>query len=94
MGACSPISFQNVTRQKFQAVRARATAEATKTENLGDTGSATGPTPLGNVTVAWKYDEPSLTLTLQCTDKSRFLPEGAVNSKIRSMVGSALNESA
>jgi len=91
MASCNPITFQNVTRLQFQAVRARAVAEATGVQNNGDSGSATGPTWLGPVTVSWKYDEPSQSLTLQCTDKPRPLPAAWVNSRIQSLVGSALN---
>lgn len=91
MGGCKPIKFQNVTRAKFQAVRARAVVEATAVENSGDTGWAKGPTPVGDVTVAWTYDEPSQTLTLQCTSKPMFLSESLIAGKIQSLAGNALN---
>ena len=88
MAACKPIAFTGIDRIRFQAIRARVRAQATSTTVDGDTGTATGQTPLGEVTVSWSYDEPSQTLTVQCVKKPWCVSEDLSANKIRSMVES------
>lgn len=80
--ACKPVVFKGITRERFQAVRARIRAQA-DVNVVGDTGTASG----GGFEATWIYDEPSQALTIQCTRKPFFMSEGLVAEKIRDVVG-------
>jgi transcription initiation factor TFIID subunit TAF12 len=88
MGACQPVTFKNITRQKFQMIRARVNAQAAKFVNNGDTGSATGKTPLGQFAAEWAYDEANQTLTITCTQKPVFVSESYMTAKMQALVES------
>ena len=79
--ACKPITFYSITRDRFQAIRARIRAQA-DVQLLGDTGTASG----NGFTATWDYDEPTHALTIQCTAKPFFISEGIVAGKIRDLV--------
>jgi hypothetical protein len=81
MAACKPVTFQNISRDRFQAVRARIRAQA-DVAVMGDMGTASG----NGFTATWNYDEPSQVLTIQCTVKPWFISEGLVADKIRALV--------
>jgi hypothetical protein len=81
MAACKPITFQNIPRERFQAIRARIRAQA-DVSVMGDTGTASG----NGFTATWTYDEAAQTLSIQCTDKPFFISEGLVADKIRALV--------
>lgn len=81
---CAPVTFPNIDRRKFLAIRARIRAQA-NVETVGDQGTATG----NGVTIQWTYKEPTQTLVLQCTDKPWLIREEFIASKIRSFVESA-----
>jgi hypothetical protein len=73
---------------KYQAIRARIRAQASELIIEGDTGTAGGKTPLGQVKFSWSYDEPSQTLTVQCLQKPMLVSEATVASKIRDLMES------
>jgi hypothetical protein len=81
MAACKPVTFQNITRERFQAIRARIRAQA-DTAVMGDTGVASG----NGFTATWTYSDPNQTLSIQCTDKPWFVSEALVADKIRALV--------
>ena len=81
MAACKPVVFQNIARDKFNAVRARIRAQA-DVSVLGDSGSAQG----NGFAASWIYDEPNQVLTIQCTDKPWFVSESLIADKIRALV--------
>ena len=80
---CNPIVFQNIPRDRFQAIRARIRALA-DVSVTGDTGTAEG----NGFKAHWSYDEANLTLEIQCLKKPRFMPERLVAEKIRALVTS------
>jgi len=83
--ACKPITFPGITRERFEAIRARLVEQASghaSVEIVGDTGTATG----SGVTVHWVYIEPLQQLTLQCASKPFIVPEGVIASKLRDFV--------
>ena len=81
MAACKSIVFKNISRTKFQAIRARINAQAEIT-CTGDIGTATG----NGYTAQWTYVEPDQTLTIQCTDRPWFISESLVADKIQQLV--------
>ena len=81
MGQCAPVSFKNISRLKFQAIRARINAQAEMTV-MGDIGTATG----NGFTAQWNYSEPDQALTITCTQKPWFVSEGLVRDKIQQLV--------
>lgn len=88
MGTCQPVIFKNVTRQKFQAIRARVNAQAVTYTSNGDTGSASGKTPIGDFAVEWTFDEPAQTLTVTVTRKPLLVSESYMRGKMQSLVES------
>jgi len=84
MAAMKPISFSKITRRKYLAVRARIHAQADATSICGDTGTASG----FGYSAQWTYSEPDQTLSIQCTSKPFFVPEGLVIAKIQALVES------
>ncbi len=83
MAACKPVTFKNISRMKFKAVRARINAQA-DIVGSGDTGTARG----NGYTAVWTYDEAAQTLVIECTEKPFFVPEGLVIGKIQALVES------
>jgi hypothetical protein len=80
--ACSPVSFSEITREKFNAVVTRVRAQAPDVNLTGDQGTASGK----GFTVQWSYAEPHQVLIVQCMKKPFIVPEAVVNSKIRDLV--------
>lgn len=78
-----PLKFPNITRLKFQAIRARINAQA-DTKVVGDQGTASGH----GFEATWTYSEPDQTLTIQCTKKPFFVSESLVTAKIQALVES------
>ena len=79
--AFKPVTFKNITREHFQAIRARIRAQA-DVSVVGDTGTASG----NGFEASWNYDEPSQTLTIQCTKKPFWVSDGLVADKITALV--------
>ena len=79
--ACKPITFRNISRLKFMAIRARINAQA-DVQCAGDTGTATG----NGFTAEWLYEEAAQALTITCTQKPWFVAESLVEGEIRSLV--------
>lgn len=80
---CRPITFRNISRLKFKAIRARITAQSDVVSD-GDTGTATGY----GCKAEWAYNEAEQALTIHCTEKPRMIPEDVIEGKIRSLVES------
>ena len=83
MADCKPLVFQNISRPRFQNIRARIRAQAEVSVD-GDTGTAQG----NGFGASWAYDEATQTLTIQCTKKPFFVPESMVADKIYALVTS------
>jgi hypothetical protein len=83
MAGCRPLTFKNIPRERFLAIRARIRAQA-EVSILGDTGTASG----NGFSASWSYDEAAQTLTIECTEKPFFAPESLVLDKIRALVTS------
>ena len=82
---CKAITFPGITRERFEAIRARLVEQAqgrASIEVAGDTGNASGD----GVKVEWCYSEPLQALTLQCVSKPFFVLESVVADKLRSFV--------
>ena len=79
--ASSPMTFDGITRDKFQAIRARLRAQA-HVEVVGDTGTATAD----GFTVTWTYTEAAQTLVIQCVKKPWLVPESMIESHIQDLV--------
>jgi hypothetical protein len=88
MASCQPVKFANVSRLKYQAIRARIRAQASSLTIDGDSGTASGSTPLGKVAFSWSYDEAGQTLTVQCTSKPMLVSEATVAAKLRDLMES------
>jgi len=82
MGACKPFTFQNISRLKFKAIRARIYAQSDRTTILGDTGTAEGFGFKAN----YSYDEKAQAFTVTCTDKPFFVSENTVRDKLQALV--------
>jgi len=80
--SCEPLTFKNISREKFQAVRARIRAQAEVVSIAGDMGTAEG----NGFKAQWTYDEPNQTLTIQCLQKPFFVSESLVADKIHVLV--------
>ena len=82
--ACEPLIFTHVTRDRFQAIRARIRAQA-DVEIVGDLGTAQA----SGFKAEWVYKEPTQTLEIQILSKPFFVSEQYVASKIRDLVNGA-----
>jgi hypothetical protein len=80
--ACKPVKFSDVTRDQFEAIRARIYAQAEEVTNAGDKGNASGY----GFKVTWTFNEADRSLTFQCVDKPFYLTEGFVAGRIRDLV--------
>jgi hypothetical protein len=81
--ACRALTFKDISRVRFQAIRARINAQADLTL-AGDSGTAVG----SGFTAQFNYSEQEQTLTIQCLSKPFLVPESLVNDKIQSLVES------
>ena len=84
MAACKQITFRNITRPQFKAIRARIYAQADCTTVMGDTGTAVGY----GMMATWTYEEDTQALTIQCTQKPFIVPERLIEGKIWQLVES------
>ena len=79
MAACDPLTFADVSPEKWDYLKAKIAAEGYAV--AGDTGEATDK----GVTLTWAYDAAARTLTIHCTKHPMLLPCVLVNAKIRSL---------
>jgi hypothetical protein len=70
------------------AIRARVNAQATSMTTDGDTGTATGGSPLGQISSSFSYDEAAQTLTVTCLKKPFLVSDGLFQSKMQDLVDS------
>jgi hypothetical protein len=84
----NPVTFSNISRLKYRAIVARIRAQADSTTDNGDSGSATGDTPLGRMYSRWTYNEAARTLTVTVTKKPLLITENYMVAKMRALVDS------
>ena len=87
MGACSPVSFHNVSPLKYRAIVARIRAQADSIAVTGNAGSAQGQSPLGQFVAEWTYDGTA-NLTITVTKKPMFVTENFMTAKMEALVAS------
>lgn len=80
MGDCPTQVFEEVTREQFKSLLARA--GAADAANQGDEGQGTA----SGVTIRWKFTEADQRLELECLSKPAWVPCGIVNQQINNMV--------
>lgn len=88
MASSKPVTFKNITRAKFLAIRARINAQATSIQSTGDTGTATGDTPLGEVQSSWSYNEATQSLTVIPLKLPFLCSESLFQGKMQALVDS------
>lgn len=79
MAACDPLTFADVSPEKWECLKAKIGAEGYAV--TGDAGEASAR----GVTITWAYDAGGQTLTVQCVKHPMFLPCALVNSQIKSL---------
>jgi hypothetical protein len=84
MGSCATQSFTNVSSDQFACLVAKANAAGI--EISGNAGNASKD----GITIQWKFDPGTNTLTIQCTSSPFLVPCGTINSKIHDLVDSCL----
>jgi hypothetical protein len=87
MSACAPITFSNISPLKYRAIVARIRAQADSTAMNGNTGSATGQSPLGQFAAEWTYDGTAK-LTITVTRKPMLVTENFMIAKMQALVDS------
>ena len=80
MSACAAQVFTGITREKFTCLQQKAAEQEITID--GDQGTTTKD----SVTATWDFDEPSQTLTIQCTSSPWFLSCGKINGTIHDFV--------
>jgi hypothetical protein len=81
MSACPPITFSDISEEKYQALLATAQAQG-----LALTGIR-GETSYQGLDFTWNYDAAAQCLTIHCTGKPIFIPCTMIESKIRAVIG-------
>ena len=92
MAACQPVTFKNISQPVYRAILARVRAQAATFADNGNSGSATGDTPLGQVSSSWTYDETAQTLIITCTKKPFLVSEGLLAAKMQALVQSVTSQ--
>lgn len=80
MGACAAQTFNNITPDKWAALRAKAAQS-----NIALNGDS-GQTSQQGFTFSWEYDAASATLTIQCLEHPFWASCGAVSGKVHDLV--------
>jgi len=78
--SCPAITLQGVTAEKYATLLATAQGQGLNLTGL------TGSTQFQGMDFTWNYDQPSETLTLQCTNKPIFIPCSMIESRIRALI--------
>ncbi len=78
--SCPAITLQGVTVEKYATLL--TTAQAQGLNLIGDSGA----TQFQGMDFTWNYDQPSATLTIQCTNKPIFIPCSMIESRIRALM--------
>ena len=87
MAVYTAVKFQSITRQKFQAIRARLRAQANITGD-GDTGTIQGSSPVGAIEASFSYNELRQVFSVQPTKLPFLVSQGLFASRVRSLVES------
>jgi hypothetical protein len=80
MGVCATQVFDQITRDQFNCLLARANEAGIMIQ--GDAGQATH----SGVTIKWQFTEADQRLELQCLHTPLFVTCGMVNDKIHQLV--------
>ena len=80
MSNCTPITFCDVTEEKYQALLVTA-----QSQGLNLTGVC-GSTTFQGMGFNWNYDHAARSLTIQCTEKPIFVPCSMIESRIRALI--------
>jgi hypothetical protein len=87
MGACAKLSYNGVTQDIWEKMKAKVHAE------LGITiDSDSGKQTEKGFTIAWNYNPTNHNLSLQCVDSPWYAPCSVINSKINELVEPMLKE--
>jgi hypothetical protein len=81
MSSCPPMTFSEVTPEKYQELMLRAQEQGL--ELSGESGS----TSFQGMDFEWNYDAAARSLTIQCTNKPFLIPCSVIESKIRGAIG-------
>jgi hypothetical protein len=80
MSACPPITFSDVTEEKYQSLVATAQAQGLSLVGVK------GDTSYQGLDFTWHYDAATQTLTIHCTGKPIFVPCSMIESRIRGLI--------
>lgn len=80
MTQCVAQVFDNISRDKWQSLQAKAAAS-----NINLTGDS-GETTQQGFTFSWNYDAASSSLTIQCLDHPFWAPCGSINGRVHDLV--------
>ncbi len=75
MSACAMLSYNNITRPTWDAIKHAAAA-------YGLNGNDTGNASVDGFTVSWLYNETTKVLHIQCTASPFYIPCSAINARI------------
>lgn len=80
MAGCEGMTFRGVSRKGWNAIKQAAASYGI---SGGDVGQATSQ----GFSVAWRYDETSRTLHVQCMDAPELITCGQINARLRTTLG-------
>jgi hypothetical protein len=80
MAGCDGLTFKGLKRNGWNAIK-RAAA------SYGLSGGDAGQASSQGYTFAWRYDEGSMTLRIQCVDAPDMIPCSQINARLRAELG-------
>lgn len=80
MSACPPMTFAEISEEKYQALLATAQAQGLALVGIH------GDTTYQGLDFTWHYDAPTQCLTIHCTGKPIFVPCSMIESRIRALI--------
>jgi hypothetical protein len=80
MSACPPITFSEISEEKYQALLATAQAQGLALVGIH------GDTTYQGLDFTWNYDAATQSLTIHCTGKPIFIPCSMIESRIRALI--------
>lgn len=86
MAKCPPQSFPNFTAECIQALQAKLQSEGVNPAEQAANGNASGTASRAGFDIAWKYDQTSQTLVVQCTSSPFYAPCSLINAQINSWI--------
>jgi hypothetical protein len=87
MAKCDKLTFVDFSDDCIQALRRRVQSEGVE-ESSVPSGSTSGTASRAGFDIAWTYDPPTQTLTVECTNSPFFAPCKVINAQITSWINS------